>query len=99
VYSLILHGYAPSQVLLFGEDQWNEEARELFRVALPFADVIQTNDVLNRVHSAGNSTLSEYAKRYWFAMKTCIALLYPPADFCLLDDDVFILDNLGDAVD
>jgi hypothetical protein len=99
VYSLILHGYAPSQVLLFGEDQWSENARELFRVALPFAEVISTREVLNRVHSAGNSTLSEYAKRYWFAMKACIALLYPPADFCLLDDDVFILDNVADALD
>jgi hypothetical protein len=95
---LILHGYSPSQLLLFGEDQWSEDARALFRAALPFAEVISTRNVLNRVHSVGNSTLSEYARRFWFVMKACIALMHPPDEFCLIDDDVFVLDSLGDAL-
>jgi len=98
VYSLILHGYAPSEVLLFGEDQWNQSARELFRVALPFAQVIPTSEVLSRIHSAGNSTLTDYARRYWFVMKTCVAFFYPPAEFGLMDDDVVVLDSVGDAL-
>jgi hypothetical protein len=31
-------------------------------------------------------------------MKSCICLLYPPEEFCFLDDDVFILDSLDDAL-
>ncbi|HET6980076.1 MAG TPA: hypothetical protein VFI24_27330 [Pyrinomonadaceae bacterium] len=98
VYSLILHGYAPSKILLFGEDQWSEDARSLFRAALPFAEVIPTKDVLHRIHLDGNSTLSEYARRFWFVMKACIGLLHPPAEFCLIDDDVFVLDSVADAL-
>ena len=33
LYSLILRGYRPSEVLLFGEHQWGGEARELFAAA------------------------------------------------------------------
>ena len=98
VYSLILHGYAPSHALLFGEDQWSEDARALFRTALPFAEVVSKDDVLNRIHAEGNSVLSEYARHFWFVMKACIALFYPPADFCLIDDDVFVLDSVADAL-
>ena len=98
IYSLILHGYVPSQILLFGEDQWSEDARELFRTALPFAEVVSKNDVLNRIQAEGNSVLSEYARHYWWVMKACIALFYPPAEFCLIDDDVFVLDSVADAL-
>ena len=38
------------------------------------------------------------AREYWFVMKTCIALLMPPDACCLMDDDVFILDDVGDAL-
>ena len=98
VYSLILHGYAPSRVLIFGEDQWSENARALFSAAFPFAEVIPTKDLLNRIQSDGNSVLSEYARRFWFVMKACIGLIHPPLEFCLIDDDVFVLDSLADAL-
>lgn len=98
VYSLILHGYVPSQVLLFGEYQWGHEAWELFRVTLPFARVIPTSEVLSRIKAVGNQTLTEYARRYWYVMKTCVALFHPPTEFCLMDDDVFILDSVADAL-
>jgi hypothetical protein len=31
-------------------------------------------------------------------MKTVVALFYPPDEFCLMDDDVFILSRLDDAL-
>ena len=98
IYSLILHGYSPSEILLFGEHQWNQPARELFQIALPFARVVPTSELLGRVESGGNGTLANYARHYWFVMKTCVAFFYPPNEFGLIDDDVVILDSVADAL-
>jgi hypothetical protein len=32
-------------------------------------------------------------------MKACIALLYPPKEFCVLDDDLFVIDSVADALE
>ena len=98
LYSLILQGYAPSAVYLFGENQWSGSARELFARLLPFAQVIPNAQVVSRVRSVGGTRLVDLAQHYWFVMKTCVSLLCPPEEFCLMDDDVFILDRLDDAL-
>lgn len=99
VYSMILNGYAPSKVLLYGDYQWGEKARRLFAELLPFAEVVPTERVLAHVRSAGGPRLAQLASDYWYVMKTFVALLCPPEEFCLLDDDVFVLGPLDDALD
>ncbi|MEJ7709309.1 MAG: hypothetical protein WKF84_05485 [Pyrinomonadaceae bacterium] len=95
---MILNGYQPSEVLLFGEHQWTHAARKLFNDALPFAKVIPTNELLSKVESLGGPQLSDITRHYWFVMKAVVGLLYPPNEFCLMDDDVFILDPVDDAL-
>lgn len=98
IYSLILNGYAPSAIYLFGEDQWNARARYLFNTLLPFAQIVPTVQVAAQILSLGGTRLLDIARRYWFVMKTCISLFYPPTESCLVDDDVFILDRLDDGL-
>jgi hypothetical protein len=99
VYSMILNGYVPAEVLLYGEHQWGAEARVLLAAALPFARVVPSTEVLDRIGSLGGSGLVDLAKRNWYVMKACLCLLCPPEEFCAMDDDVFVLDSLGEAVD
>lgn len=98
VYSMILNGYAPSGVWLFGEHQWDTNARHAFARALPFATVVPTADVIRRLDGLGGPRLTDLARRYWFVMKTFVSLLCPPEEFCLMDDDVVILDDVADAL-
>ena len=99
VYSLVLNGYAPSGVFLFGEDQWSPRVRSIFSQLLPFADVVPTHEVLAKVSGLGTQRLAALARHHWYVMKTCIGLLMPPMESCLMDDDVLILDQLDDALD
>lgn len=99
IYSLILNGYAPSKVLLYGDYQWSPRARELFAALLPFAEVVPAESVRARLLSAGGQRLVQSAMNYWYVMKTFVALLLPPAEFCLMDDDLFVLEEMGDALD
>lgn len=99
IYSMILNGYSPSKVLLFGENDWSRETREIFTLALPFAKIIPTDHVVGYIRSYGSYRLVEMAMSHWFVMKTCISLLYPPEEFCLMDDDIFILDHVNDALE
>jgi hypothetical protein len=98
LYSMVLNGFAPSKVLLFGEHQWPPRAREIFSATLPFAEVVSTSDVRLRIQEYGGPNLVNLADRAWFVLKTCIALLSPPPEFCLIDDDVFVLSPVDDAV-
>lgn len=98
LYSMILNGYRPSSVLVFGEYQWSEQSRKLFTKLLPFAQIVPTGDVLAHIRSAGGQKLAELAQRYWSVMKTCISMLYPPEEYCFMDDDVFILSPVEDAL-
>ncbi len=98
LYSMILNGYRPSQVLLFGEYQWSEQSRKLFAELLPFAQIVSTWDVLGKVQAVGGAQLVHFARRHWFVMKACISLLYPPEAYCVIDDDLFILDRVDDAL-
>ena len=98
LYSMILNGYVPSKVFIFGEDQWTGQARELFASMLPFAEIIPAGQVIKYIQSIGGPRLAQMARRYWYVMKTFISLLYPPEECCSIDDDVFILDRVDDAL-
>ncbi len=98
LYSMILNGYRPAQVLIFGEHQWPEQSRKLFAELLPFAHIIPTWSVLEKVQAVGGAQLVQLARRHWFVMSTCVELLYPPEEYCKIDDDLFILDRVDDAL-
>jgi len=99
IYSMILRGYAPSSVLLYGDYQWSEETRAFFQRVLPFATVVPSSSVAGVIRGLGGTALEHLAQRHWFVMKTCISLLCEPHEFCLMDDDIFILGSVRDAID
>lgn len=98
IYSIILNGYGPSQIVLYGEHQWSRETRDGFARALPFAEVAPTAIVLDRIRFLGGNRLADWALRYWWVMKACVCLLCPPYEFCQIDDDVFMLESAEDAL-
>lgn len=98
-YSLVLNGYAPSRILLYGQNQWSPAVAGFFAQALPFAEVVDTARVLDRARALGGSALADMARRHWFVMKACVALLDEPGEFCLVDDDLFVLGPVDDALE
>ena len=98
VYSLIMNGYSPSEVLLYGEHQWSAERRQFFAEIFPFATVVPTTSVLRQIHLTRVPALANRALRHWFVFKACVGLLCPPFEFSLVDDDVFVLDRVDDAL-
>lgn len=96
LYSMILNGYRPSSIHIFGEYQWTDSVRRLLAALLPFADIVPTSDVCRNL-SALRPGLADLALRDWGVMKLCIGLLHPPFEYCFLDDDIFILDSVDDA--
>ncbi|HKP76732.1 MAG TPA: hypothetical protein VJT67_14475, partial [Longimicrobiaceae bacterium] len=99
LYSLVLNGYAPSQVLVYGSHQWSPEAGALLRAAFPFAQEVQTERVLSAALSMGGPGLATAARRYWYVMKACVAMLDGPDEFAVLDDDLFVLGPVDDALE
>jgi hypothetical protein len=99
LYSMILNGYAPSKVILFGEHQWNQQARELFASAFPFAEFVSTQRLMEDLGDIGGSQLIEMTQKYWWVFKSLIQLFSPPQESCVMDDDVFILDRVDDALE
>src|SRR5436190_3470061 len=97
LYSMILNGYRPARVILYGEHQWPAQSRRLFDALLPFAEVVSTAHLKARIEQVGEPWLAE-ADRPWFVLKTCASLLCEPSEFCLMDDDVFILEPLDTAL-
>lgn len=98
LYSMIINGYSPEEVLLFGDYQWSERSRSLFDALLPFARVVPTSGVLQRIEDLGGQPLAERAQRYWWVMKTCVTVLHTPLEFCLMDDDLFVLETVSEAL-
>src|SRR5215218_10875839 len=96
---MILNGYAPSKVILFGEHQWNQPSRELFASAFPFAEFVSTQRLMQDVGDLGGSQLIEIAQQYWWVFKSLMQLFWPPQECCMMDDDVFILDRVDDALE
>jgi len=99
VYSLVINGFSPEDIIVFGEHQWSESGRAIFRRFLPFARFVATSDVLARIRSLPARGLADLALQHWIVMKACVNLLYPPDEFCFMDDDVFVLDRTDDAVE
>ncbi len=98
VYSMVLNGYAPDGVLLYGGHQWSARARDLFRELLPFAREVDSGEVLLRARTLGGGQLADWCRRYWWVFKSCMALLQPPEEFAVIDDDVVVLDPVDDAL-
>jgi hypothetical protein len=97
-YSMILNGYRPSDVFVFGDYQWSPATRLLVSELLPFANIVPTDDVLRHLNELGQSGLAKLALNCWGAMKLAVTLLYPPDEYCFMDDDVFVLDSVDDAL-
>jgi hypothetical protein len=98
VYSMLLNGYRPSGVHIFGDYQWSEATRRLVGELLPFAQIVPTEQVVRQIGGLGQPRLPDLALRHWSAMKIAACLLCPPHEFCFMDDDVFILDPVDDAL-
>jgi hypothetical protein len=98
IYSLVLNGYTPCSIILFGEEQWPERTRSLFAELLPFAQGFKLRDAMNGIAQRAGNALAELARRHWYVMKACVALYLPPSECCVMDDDVVILDSLDDAL-
>ena len=98
IYGMILNGYSPIQVLVFGEYQWSQATRRLLSEYLPFADIVPTDEVLRSLSELGQSRLAKLAMNCWGAMKLAISLLLPPDEYCFMDDDVLVLDAVDDAL-
>jgi len=99
IYSMILNGgCAPVEVYLFGEHQWDDRTRALVARLLPFARVVATTTVLERLHHLGGPQLVRKANRSWVVLKLGSLLLMPPTEFCAMDDDVLVLDRIDDAL-
>lgn len=98
-YSVVLNGYAPSAVLLYGTHQWSPAADRLLRDAFPFAEMVESERLAAGVRALGGSRLAAVAGQSWYVMKTCAALLHGPAEFALVDDDLFVLDAVDDALE
>jgi hypothetical protein len=97
VYSLVLNGYRPAGIQVFGDYQWDERSTRILRKLLPFADIVSL-DRVQRAFDEINPGLTPLALRMWGAMKTCIGLFYPPYEYCYSDDDIFYLDRIDDAL-
>lgn len=97
VHSLILNGYRPAGVQVFGDYQWSGEARRAVERLLPFADIVPTEHVIATV-AALDRRVIPIARSVWSAMKICVTLFHPPFEYCFVDDDVFVLDRMDDAL-
>jgi hypothetical protein len=96
LFSMILNGYAPPEVLLFGEHQWDQRARDLFAAAAPFAQIISSDQFMEHARACGGPELVEMAQRYPFVARALVPLTYMK-EGCFMDDDVLIVDGVDDA--
>ncbi len=98
IYSMILNGYRPSDVVIFGDYQWSDATRWLLSELLPFAQIVPTEQVLASVRALGQPGLADLSLRLWSAMKLAVCLLCAPHEYCFMDDDIFILEPVDDAL-
>ncbi|MGP0073675.1 MAG: hypothetical protein ACLPWF_17300 [Bryobacteraceae bacterium] len=97
IYSMILNGYSPSKVYIYGGYQWKPFARALLAQFLPFATVVPLSKICQQVLQFGSSHLVDAARNNGMVMKCCLTLLCDPIEFCMMDDDVIILKSVADA--
>lgn len=98
VYSMILNGYVPSEVVVYGDYQWPEPTRRLMEAAFPFARIVPVAEVEAGLAAAGGDKLITWAHQPGFVMKAAVLLFTPPTEYCCLDDDIFVLGRVDDAL-
>jgi hypothetical protein len=98
VYSMVLNGYSPARVLLYGEHQWTPEGRQSLAELMPFAEVVTTDRALSEFEKAAGPAIRLGAAACWWVFKACIAVYCAPRISCLMDDDFVILDDVSDAL-
>jgi hypothetical protein len=98
LYSMVLNGYHPSAIHVFGDYQWSDEARQLFAELLPFVAIVPTDKVRQQV-STVKPELAEMMLSHWQVMKLCVGLLCEPNEYCFMDDDMLIINPLKDALE
>jgi hypothetical protein len=98
IYSMVLRGYAPAAIRIYGEHQWTETARAIMRRLLPFAVIVPTNEALAEIERAAGSRMRRDAGAFWWVLKACVPLFCEPRACCMLDDDVVVLDSVADAL-
>lgn len=98
LYSMVLNGYRPSAIHVFGDYQWSNEARQLFTELLPFAVIVPADKVRQQI-AAVRPQLAEIAFSHWQVMKLCVGLLCGPNEYCFMDDDMLIVGPLKDALE
>jgi hypothetical protein len=94
---MILNGYSPSKVFLYGGYQWKPFVKTLLAQFLPFAVPIPLNGIHEQVARTAPARLVDIAKDHWYVMKTCVSLLCEPSEFCMMDDDLFVLESVSGA--
>ncbi len=97
IYSLILNGYRPAAVQIFGDYQWDPRRRLAVEALLPFAEIVPMKEV-ERTLNTVDRRLLPLARSFWSAMKICVTLFHPPFEYCFLDDDIYILDPMTEAL-
>jgi hypothetical protein len=97
IYSMVLNGYRPAGVQIFGDYQWSPNTKCAMQALMPFAEIVPVERVESLL-SELDPRLVPLARRTWSAMKICIGLFIPPNDYCFLDDDIFVLDRIDDAI-
>jgi len=98
VYSMVLNGYSPARILLYGEDQWTPERRQALTELMPFATVVPTADALREIQSAAGPRVTRDAAASWWVFKACMAVFCAPLTACMMDDDYLILGDTSDAL-
>ncbi len=95
IYSMILNGYSPKHVYIYGSYQWKPFVNTLLGKFLPFATPVLFSGIEEQVTRFAPGILTETAKDHWYLMKSCVSLLCEPSVFCMMDDDLFILDSVA----
>ncbi len=98
IYSMILRGYSPDGVWIYGEHQWTDGGRETMRRLLPFAHIVPSAEAFAGIEQTAGSRERRSAEGCWWVFKASVPLLCQPRTCCMIDDDVVILDSVADAL-
>jgi hypothetical protein len=98
IYSLVLNGYAPHSVKVFGEHRWSEGTKAFFQASLPFAEIPATEELRSAIRRAGDKALERMIAENDFGLRAAMALFVSNDEMCILEDDVVIIDGLDEGV-
>ncbi len=98
VYGIILNGYSPNGITLFGSHHWDDHARREFTALAPFATVAQSDLVFATIEQAMGRGLAAEARRRVEVERIAAPLVWPGGECCVAGDDVFVLNGVDDAL-